>query len=238
MCPNRVLVIACLFLTSACTHMSQRDLRVDVPFVRKTCDVALDGSQAQCGTVNVPENWTTRRGRRIDLNVIVFPATSPGMARSAQFYIDGGPGDAATAAAGFYLSEGLAFREHRDVVLVDMRGTGSSNALHCEDLEAFERARPDAPMYRPDLVASCARALRGHADVRQYTTATASRDLEAVRRALGYSTIDINAVSYGTVLAQRYIADHPDRVRTAVLTGAFPPSKTPPAHHAKWPKRR
>ena len=47
--------------------------------------------------------------------------------------------------------------------------------------------------------------------------------MEWVREALGYEQLDLNAVSYGTTLALRYIADYPKRVRTAVLYGTVAP---------------
>jgi pimeloyl-ACP methyl ester carboxylesterase len=44
--------------------------------------------------------------------------------------------------------------------------------------------------------------------------------------------LDLNALSYGTTLALRYIADYPDHVRTAVLYGAVPADRMPPRDHA------
>jgi len=118
-----------------------------------------------------------------------------------------------------------------------MRGTGQSNPLRCPAIEDHVRAEPEAPMFPPDLVADCARELAGTSDLSQYSTANAARDIDAVRAALGYERIDLNAASYGTTLALRYIQDFPDRVRSAVLVGAAPADKMPPAHHAVNAKR-
>ena len=49
------------------------------------------------------------------------------------------------------------------------------------------------------------------------------RDLEAVRQALGYPSINLFGISYGTRVAQHYLRRHPDRVRSAVLDGVVPP---------------
>jgi len=187
---------------------------------------------AICGSVAVPENYAKPSGRTIELNVVLFRATEMNSEKAAQFDLEGGPGFAVTESAGFYATDGVAYHEHRDVVLVDMRGTGASNPLRCPSIEARTRTEPAAAFYPPDLVEDCARSLATSADLTQYGTASASRDLDAVRAALGYERVDLNALSYGTTLALRYIADYPERVRSAVLTGTVPADQTPPAHHA------
>jgi pimeloyl-ACP methyl ester carboxylesterase len=123
--------------------------------------------------------------------------------------------------------------ERRDLVLADMRGAGGSGALRCAGIEQYEKSNALAPIYPPTLVADCAASLVSRTDLRFYSTAAAARDIDTVREALGYMRLDLNAVSYGTTLALRYIADFPDRVRTAVLMGTVPASRTPPRYHAQ-----
>jgi len=200
-------------------------------FTSKACPAPFAKAKARCGTVTVPENYAEPSKRRIALNVIVFEARKPSKPKAAQFDLEGGPGFAVTDSATFYAGEGAAYRETRDVVLFDMRGTGASKPLRCEGIAAFERSNPVGWMYPPPLVIECAAQLTKDADLRQYSTANASRDIESVRQALGYAQIDLNAMSYGTTLALRYIADYPSRVRTAVLMGTVPASKTPPRYH-------
>ncbi|HKU17301.1 MAG TPA: alpha/beta hydrolase [Steroidobacteraceae bacterium] len=202
-------------------------------FVAKACPASLAPANARCGTVAVPEDYSNPAGRQILLNVIVFGALKPGDGHSAQFDLEGGPGFAVTDSAAFYANDGAMYREHRDLVLADMRGTGGSGALRCPGIEQYEKTNASSPMYPPALVADCAASLAARADLRFYSTAVAARDIDAVREALGYRSVDLNALSYGTTLALRYIADFPDRVRTAVLTGTAPASRTPPRYHAQ-----
>jgi pimeloyl-ACP methyl ester carboxylesterase len=59
--------------------------------------------------------------------------------------------------------------------------------------------------------------------VRFYTSRNAVSDLDAVRQALGYSSIDLYAVSYGTRVAQLYMRRFPATVHAAILDGVtFP----------------
>src|SRR6185295_7932760 len=91
---------------------------------------------ARCGVVYVPENPAQAHGRKIGLNVIVLPATGATHdTKHAQYDLEGGPGFAATDFVEFYAGEGAAYRERRDIVLADMRGTGASNPLRCAGLE-------------------------------------------------------------------------------------------------------
>jgi pimeloyl-ACP methyl ester carboxylesterase len=199
-------------------------------FAAHPCAAELATAGARCGTVAVPENRSRPRARSIDLSVIVIPASSD-RRLPPLFDIEGGPGLADSNSAGFYLTDGRAYHEHRDVVLVDQRGTGGSHPLDCPELSAPEATYK--PLYPVDAVARCRRALQPHADLTQYGTVAAVEDLDAVRAALGYKTLDLFAVSYGTTFALRYIATHPARVRSAVLLSVAPPSSMPPRHHAE-----
>lgn len=187
-------------------------------------------SETLCGTVSVFENRAAGRGRRIDLHVVVVPAVGGG-SRPPLFSFDGGPGLAASDGAGLWQTELKAFRQNRDIVLIDQRGAGASNPLRCE------RDRRDAgdflgEMYSPEYVRRCRSELESRADLTRYTTPAAADDVEDVRRALGYGRIDIAGLSYGTRLALVYLRKHPKSVHAAVLMGVTPTWARLPLFHA------
>lgn len=191
-----------------------------------------DGAEREvlCGTLDVPENYAEPAGRAITLHLTVVKARAPRAGAAPLVVLPGGPGLAATGGAGYLLGPGRAFRQVRDVLLVDQRGTGQSAPLRCPDLE---RRSPLDELYPSDLVEACRRTLATTADLTQYTTANSARDLERVRAALGYEMLDLEGVSYGTELARAYLRLYPERVRAAVLIG--PPSddmRTPLPHAA------
>jgi len=168
-----------------------------------------------CASVRVPEDPRRPAGPTIALNVAVLPATTHPVA-GALFYLEGGPGGSATAAA---IRVNAMFAEvgrRRDLVMVDQRGTGGSGAA-CP--HGYVQGADAAAVTR--YVRRCLRSLKGQP--RLDTTSVAADDLEAVRRALGYGRIDLYGGSYGATLAQVYLRRHPASVRTVVLdSGSLP----------------
>lgn len=177
--------------------------------------------EAQCTTVRVPEDEAQPAGRQLDLFVARVPAVSGRKAPDPLLLIAGGPG---MGASEMYPAVAPAFarvRRERDLLVVDQRGTGRSGALRCAD-DADLELSTDRALLRA-ATQSCRAALQPRADLRQYTTSVAVRDLERVRRALGIERWNVYGVSYGTRVAQHYLRRHPDRVRSLVLDGVVPP---------------
>src|SRR5512132_3174550 len=84
-----IILVLPLFLTSNTPAQSQS--RTLTP-----CEVRGFEGKAKCGTYEVYEDRAARKGRKISLKVVVFPATGPQSASDAWFYIPGGPGSSAT----------------------------------------------------------------------------------------------------------------------------------------------
>jgi pimeloyl-ACP methyl ester carboxylesterase len=191
----------------------------------RPCDVAGLAEKGRCGSLDVHENRTAGTGRKIALNIVVLPATGSGVSRPPVFWLEGGPGGAATQSIGSVSQQYLrALRPDRDLVFVDQRGTGKSNPLDCDLGES--PADPDrfyGPVFPPDLVRACRARLERAADLTQYTTSIAMDDLDDVREALGYPTIDLAGASYGTQAALVYMRRHGEHVESAFLVGVVPP---------------
>ncbi len=174
---------------------------------------------AKCTELAVPENPDDPDGPSIQLSIAVLPATSRASAPDPLVFITGGPGQSALDS---YVSVGPAFsriNRSRDIVLVDQRGTGASNALRCTTPDDFNELNA-SPDQRRAWLADCLAALPG--DPRYYTTSVAVRDLDAVRVALGYEHVNLYGISYGTRVAQAYARRFPDRTRSVILDGVVP----------------
>jgi pimeloyl-ACP methyl ester carboxylesterase len=201
------------------------------PIVLSDCRPEGAAEDVRCGRLTVPEDRAAPGGRRIPLNVVVLPALGPER-REPLFELAGGPGVASSGSAALYTRELREYRRHRDVVLVDQRGTGGSNALECDLEEKTPLARALREMYPPSYVRACRAQLEKKADLRVYTTSIAARDLDDVRAALGYDRIHVLGISYGTRLAQEYARRYPQRVKSLFLFGVLPPWAPVPLYHA------
>jgi pimeloyl-ACP methyl ester carboxylesterase len=88
--------------------------------------------EVRCGTVDVPEDPDRPDGRRLSIRFAVVPALAKNKSPDPVFVLAGGPGQAAMRVAGLMQPVMSRLNARRDIVYVDQRGTGASNALECE----------------------------------------------------------------------------------------------------------
>jgi pimeloyl-ACP methyl ester carboxylesterase len=158
------------------------------------------------------------------LHVTVAPAFREAARPDPLFVLAGGPGQAGSDVLPLLSHAFRRVRATRDIVFIDQRGTGLSGKLDCEtrpEQETMSEAQLEAELQR------CIAASRRRFDL--YTTAHAARDIEQVRRALGYGKVNLWGGSYGTRLAQAYARAYPASVRALVLDGVAAPEQVIPA---------
>ena len=180
----------------------------------KSCTV--DGWAARCGTLVVPEDRLTGKGRTIPVRFVVIPATGPDKAPDPVVWFAGGPGGSAVDSIPGELSSLGDLSLHRDIVFIEQRSTGSSNPLNCPD---FPGTLADKAALRAS-VESCLAHL--HGDLRFYTTAMYADDVNQVLADLHYATANFVGISYGTIVEQVFLLRHPGRVRTLTMISGSP----------------
>jgi pimeloyl-ACP methyl ester carboxylesterase len=191
----------------------------------------VDG--AECGELLVSENPDDPQSQKISLNILRLPAISPAPEKDPVFLIQGGPGGSSVEMAKQIHMVFYDVRKNRDLIFVDQRGTGKSNPLKCkkppEELnqwkEKQQREWMDAEMQR------CADEFRTAAIF--YTTPYAVQDLDAVRSALGYESINLWGGSYGTRVVIQYARQFPKRLRSMVMDGVAPVDIALPDYFAR-----
>ena len=176
---------------------------------------------ARCGTLIRPLDPSRADSESIELSVAVVPALTLEPPTDAFVPIAGGPG---MSSIHYYAGWASAFervRQHRDILLVDQRGTGASAPMTCDiDDEIVEGAytEEDTLQATEDCLATLPH------DPRFFTTSVAVTDLEALRVALGYDSLNLYGSSYGTRVAQHFARRrYPDSARTIVIDGVVPP---------------
>jgi pimeloyl-ACP methyl ester carboxylesterase len=171
---------------------------------------------ALCGRVSVPLDRDRPDGATIGIFFAVFPHTDPSAPPGRPIFVTfGGPGASATQGGGeefvSYLFAPL--RDRRDVVLIDYRGTGLSQAIDCPSLQ-----QPGGELY--EEVRACGSQLGSESDL--YGSADVAQDIEAVRASLDVKRFDFYGFSYAAADAQAYAVRYPRRMGSVVLDSPFP----------------
>ena len=193
------------------------------------CRVTGIEREVRCGVVRMPEDPDAPQGRIIDVRYAVIPAIARNKQPDPIFVFAGGPGQAATRVGRQVMPVLAELNARRDLVLIDQRGTGRSNALEC-DTDEGSLASALEPEQQIARLGPCLKSLE--ADLRQYATWIAVRDFEAIRAQLGAERINVWGASYGTRVALEYMRQYPTRVRSAVLDGVAPPDMVLPISFA------
>jgi pimeloyl-ACP methyl ester carboxylesterase len=175
----------------------------------KSCTV--DHLAARCGTLIVPEDRLTGKGRTIPVRFVVFPAAGPDRAPDPLVYFAGGPGVSAIADIPAWLSGFMSLNLNRDLVFIEQRGTGQSNLLNCP---ASSLPLADKAALRASVQSCLARL---HGDLRFYTTAMFTDDVSQILTDLHYTTVNLIGGSYGATAEQVFLLRHPDQVRTMTM---------------------
>jgi pimeloyl-ACP methyl ester carboxylesterase len=167
-----------------------------------------------CATLTVPLDRTGAVPGTVKLRIERQQAKRA--ARPPLFLIAGGPGQSATGAFDAESVSEIAGTEarSRDIVVMDLRGTGRSGALECPALQRGSTRAVD--------VAACAVELGPRRD--HYSSVDIADDIDAVRAALGDERIAIYGVSYGTYVAQVYARRYPARIDRLVLDSVVGPA--------------
>jgi pimeloyl-ACP methyl ester carboxylesterase len=193
---------------------------------------------AWCAPFIRPENPADAAGRQIHMRLALIRSNAARPASDLVVFITGGPGESAIDDWPEVAPAFKSILEHRDVVLLDQRGTGGSHPLSCPKAEhAAELARQrrsagqaqrETPAQRHARQAAetqaCLAEIEQTADPRYFTTTDAVDDLIALRHTLGNPQFDLVGVSYGTRVAQQYAMRDPAGVRSIVLDGVLPNS--------------
>jgi pimeloyl-ACP methyl ester carboxylesterase len=216
-------------LLGGCSAKEQADKRALAE--GRPCYVEGMSGRAACHSIEVPEDWSKPQGRKIALNVALLPAAGINKDGSALFVLAGGPGQAATHYGDLINQELDRVQATRPVILMDQRGTGGSNGLKCA-FGGASLAEVQAQSSGKELE-EC-RKRWGNTALQHYTTPDVVRDIEAVRKRLGYDKLDLWGASWGTRTALLYMRQFPKHVRSAVLDGVTGPNSPLFANEAKY----
>jgi pimeloyl-ACP methyl ester carboxylesterase len=175
-------------------------------------------SDVLCGNIKVPVYWSAPGRGSLTVHFEEYlrtdssrPALEPIVA------MEGGPGYPSTGSAASYLFMIGALRRRHDLILMDQRGTGGSDAINCPGLQDYDGLV--RPKDFPAVVTACAKRLGAKANA--FGSAAVAEDLRAVLRTLHVRKVDLYGDSYGSYAAQVFALHYPRFVRDLVLDGTY-----------------
>ena len=165
----------------------------------------------------MPLDRSDPEGEQLEIAFYVRPHSDDSTpAAEPVFVTPGGPGYNVWVDGKDPIASIAALTANHDIVAVATRGTGASGAIDCADIQSgFSSLRE----LRNDT-AACGAQLGDDAD--RYGGGDVAMDVDAVREALGFETIDYYSFSYSTVDAQAYAARFPERLHAVVLDSGLP----------------
>jgi pimeloyl-ACP methyl ester carboxylesterase len=169
---------------------------------------------AYCGILSRPLDPSGAVAGSIDVGFQLYPhLDSSGPPLETIVAAEGGPGYSTTGTRHSYIELFRPFMDRHDLLLMDLRGTGISQAVDCHLLQSESNLQPDGIEACGVQMGKAAYSYRG---------VFAADDLAAILDALAIPQIDLYGDSYGTIFGQIFASRHPEKLRALVLDSAFP----------------
>ena len=185
----------------------------------------------QCGTFEVPYDYSKPTGKKFTLALQKLPAS--GAKIGTLFANPGGPGVSGLN-SWFFAATSPSLSESFDLVGFDPRGVGETRpAFDCEPAPggAPRTGTPTAGDWvtlsralTPGIARANRACQRKSADfIAHVGTNNVVRDLDAMRAAVGDAKLNFWGMSYGTRIGYTYAYRYPQRVRAIILDGPVTP---------------
>jgi len=232
------VAIAAILVLSACTRGGPQQAKTSpspIPLPSPS-NVAWSscGGGFQCGTVQVPLDYSHPTSGDIRIALIKKPATNQANRIGSLLTNPGGPGasgiqflrDSASAMSGL--------NARFDLIGFDPRGVGQSSPVRClsdaqEDTYNALDSVLDDPQEKQAMIQADKDFVAGCQQMSQkllpfVDTPSAARDMDQIRAALGDEKLTYLGFSYGTFLGVTYAHLFPTHVRALALDGVVDPT--------------
>src|SRR5438105_1154756 len=228
------MVLVAIFLV-ACTRNAPTATHSPAPSPSAGVIAWTDcGAGFQCGTLQVPLDYSRPEGRTISLAVVRTQAKDKAARVGSLLVNPGGPGESGIEYLRADISSLKNLNQRFDLVAWDPRGVAGSTPVTCVDgpqLDAYlsidsvlddPQEKQDAMQADKDFAAGCQRR---SGDLLPFMdSASTARDMDQIRASLGDAKLTYLGFSYGTYIGQWYAHLFPTHVRALSLDGVVDPT--------------
>ncbi len=178
----------------------------------------------------MPLDYSSKASPDIHIGFIWLPATHARRAKGTVLAVEGGPGFASTGTEPAYAAMLGSLRRTRNLLIIDLRGTGNSTPLNCAGLESYSQVQHQYGLAFDQLVANCGSHLNhmwryGHGGFVHasdlFNTAYSARDVSAVLTALRIGRVDLYGDSYGSWFAEVFASRYAGQLRSVTLDSTY-----------------
>lgn len=195
------------------------------------------GKNFKFGYVTVPELHAQPAGKTMELAVAIFPSFNVDHAPDPIVLNTGGPGGSnmddfvPTIASDL----GKLLLSDRDVVIIELRGLRYSRPnLICKELSEVRTAlmgqhlsyEETKSIILETLEQSHDRFVRENVNLSAFNNVETAADINLILSRLGYDRFNLFGSSAGTLVAQHFMRDYPERLRCVVLHAGLPIKST------------
>jgi pimeloyl-ACP methyl ester carboxylesterase len=183
-----------------------------------------------CGSLRVRLDYSSAASPDISIGFELLPPTAAKVAAGTVLAIEGGPGFATTGSGSLYVAMAGRLLRTRNMLLVNLRGTGNSSLLNCRGLENYPLAQHQYGRAFNKLVAACGWQLNHTWHYRHggwvhasdlFNTAYSARDVSQVITALHLGRVDLYGDSYGSWFAQVFASRYARQLRSVTLDSTY-----------------
>lgn len=176
----------------------------------------------------VPENRDNPDSRMLRISVLIMKSNADQPAVDPVIFLNGGPGAITLNIVARFKDHYL--RDERDFIFFDYRGVGLSDPDFCEDLQmeilellSADMTAEEFKQKKTKLTLSCFEELKQEGlELDRYNSTEAILDLEELRNLLDVQEWNLYSISYGTRIAQAYMKNHPEGLRSVILDSPVP----------------
>jgi pimeloyl-ACP methyl ester carboxylesterase len=181
------------------------------------------------GYLWVPENRNDSASRMLRLGVVVFKAKNEKSGQSPVLFLHGGPGG---RIVGDYSEKYEALQQYRDLIFIDQRGSGTSDAgfpttmnQDILDVLAADLTNEKEEETRVNIARNVRSAIsKKGINIASYNTKEIVKDIHDLCALLGYGKYSLWAGSYGTRGALVMMRDYPGDIDRVILESPLPPN--------------